>query len=126
MIINKENENRKEKEMFTAYDAETNTDIPVKPMAVSGQEPHRDQILIADANTGKGIRLSLDTPYCGLAWVIDHDDKSLDQAAEHVEGIFGGNDTEWEHAANKKLAYYGLKLGRFDENAGDRWELIEL
>ena len=115
--------------MFTAYDVETNTDIPVKPMAIvrEPQEPHRDQILIADANTGKGIRLSADTPYFGLAWVIDHDDdKSLYQAAEHVEGIFGGNDAEWEHAANKKLAYYGFKLGRFDENAGDRWELIEL
>lgn len=114
--------------MFTAYDAETNTDIPVKPMAVSLSLKNlsRDQILIADANTGKGIRLSLDTPYCGLAWIIDHDDKSLYQAAEHVEGIFGGNDAEWEYAANKKLAYYGLKLGKFDENAGDRWELIEL
>lgn len=109
--------------MFTAYDAETNTDIPVKPIAIYKSYEHA--LLIADANTGKGIRLSADTPYCGLAWVI-HDDKSLYQAAEHVEGIFGGNDAEWERAANKKLAYYGLKLGRFDEQAGDRWELIEL
>lgn len=110
--------------MFTAYDAETNTDIPVKPIAIYKSYEHT--LLIADANTGKGIRLSMDIRCCGLAWVIDHDDKSLYQAAEHVEGIFGGNDAEWEHAANEKLAYYGLKLGRFDEKAGDRWELIEL
>ena len=114
--------------MFTAYDAETNTDIPVKPMAVYlfPNNLSRDKILIADANTGKGIRLSLDTPYFGLAWVIDHEnDKSLCQTAERVEGIFGDNDTEWKHAANKKLAYYGLKLGKFDEQTGDRWELVE-
>lgn len=67
--IIKQNENPKGKEMFTAYDAETNTDIPVKPMAVYlfPKNISRDQILIADANTGKGIRLSLDTPYFGCA-----------------------------------------------------------
>jgi len=39
--------------MFTAYDAETNTDISVKPIAI--HKSHEHALFIADANTGKGI-----------------------------------------------------------------------
>lgn len=110
--------------MFTAYDAETNTDIPVKPIVIRERNAHA--LLIADANTGKGIRLSADTPYCGLAWVIDTENYDLSQTAEYVGDVYGDDETEWEHVANKRLAYYGLKLGKFDEQAGDRWELVEV
>ena len=110
--------------MLTAYDANTNTDIPVKPIAI--HESHEHALLIADADTGKGIRLSADTPYCGFAWVIDPENDDLSQTAEYVGNVYGANEEELEHAANEKLAYYGFQLGGFDEKAGDRWELIEL
>lgn len=115
---------RKETKMFTAYDANTNTDIPVKPIVICESRAHA--LLIADANTDKGIRLSADTPYCGLAWVIDHENYDLSQTAEYVGDVYGDNEKEWAKRANEKLAFYGLKLGRFDEKAGDRWELVEV
>jgi hypothetical protein len=37
----------------------------------------------------------------------------------------GGDEEEWEAAANKLLADYGFKLGAFDEEARDRYELVE-
>lgn len=58
--------------MFTAYDAETDKYIPVKPIAVDASSvlykrvPH-ETLFIADAKTGRGIRLSTDTPYFGGA-----------------------------------------------------------
>lgn len=110
--------------MFTALDIHTDIDIPVKPIVI--HKSHEHALFIADANTGKGIRLSADTPYCGLAWVIDPENDDLNRTAEYVGDVFGGNKIELKHAVNKKLAYYGFKLGKFDEQAGDRWELIEL
>ena len=110
--------------MFTALDIRTDTDIPVKPIVIHKSREHA--LLIADAHTGKGIKLSLGTPYYGLAWVINPENNDLSQTAEYLGDVFGGNETELERAANKKLAYFGFKLGKFDEETGDRWELIEL
>ena len=39
--------------------------------------------------------------------------------------VYGGDEEEWEAAANKLLADYGFKLGAFDEEARDRSELVE-
>lgn len=86
--------------MFTALDIHTDIDIPVKPIVI--HKSHEHALFIADANTGKGIRLSADTPYCGLAWVIDPENDDLNRTAEYVGDVFGGNEPEWEHAANKK------------------------
>lgn len=47
------------------------------------------------------------------------------QEAEVVEDVYGENEEEWETVANKLLAEYGLKLGDFDEKAGDRYTLVE-
>lgn len=105
--------------MFTAYDAETDKYIPVKPIAVYESDAF-DTLLIADANTGKGMWFGYDT-----RWHIDLEDGDLTHSAERVEGVFGADEDEWEAAANEKLGYYGLKLGGFDEKAGG-WELIEL
>ena len=41
---------------------------------------------------------------------------------EKIEGVYGADEAEWEAAANKKLAKYGLKLGDF---SGDRYMLVE-
>ena len=42
-----------------------------------------------------------------------------------VEDVYGENEEELEKRANELLAAYGLKLGKFDEATGDRWELVE-
>lgn len=52
-------------------------------------------------------------------------DGNLMQEAEVVEDVYGENEEEWETVANKLLAEYGLKLGDFDEKAGDRYTLVE-
>lgn len=51
---------------------------------------------------------------------------NLNYDAEKIEGVCGGDEEEWETAANKLLANYGFKLGAFDEEAGDRYELVEV
>jgi hypothetical protein len=47
------------------------------------------------------------------------------QEAEVVEDVYGDGEEEWEKLANEPLAAYGLRLGRFDEATGDRYELVE-
>lgn len=49
-------------------------------------------------------------------------DGDFEHAAEKIEGVYGADEAEWEAAANKKLAKYGLKLGDF---SGDRYMLVE-
>lgn len=105
--------------MTTAIDINTNKTITVKPVAIY-QSDACDTLLIADANTGKGIWMGYD-----LDWQIDPEDGDLDHDAEKVEGVYGEDEEEWEAAANAKLAEYGFKLGAFDEEAGDRYELVE-
>lgn len=51
---------------------------------------------------------------------------NLDYDAEKIEDVYGADEDEWEAAANAKLAEYGLKLGAFDEEAGGRYELVEV
>jgi hypothetical protein len=60
-------------------------------------------------------------------WYIDLQgvDGNLMQEAEVVEDVYGENEEELEKRANELLAAYGLKLGKFDEATGDRWELVE-
>ena len=105
--------------MTTAIDINTNKTLTVKPIAIC-QSDACDTLLIADANTGKGLWVGY-----GLNWQIDPEDGNLDYDAEKIEGVYGGDEDEWEAAANKLLANYGFKLGAFDEEAGDRYELIE-
>ena len=59
-----------------------------------------------------------------LDWRIDPEDGDHD--AEKIEGVYGEDEEEWEAAANKLLADYGFKLGAFDEESGDRYELVEV
>ena len=42
-----------------------------------------------------------------------------------VEDVCGEDEEEWEKLANEPLAAYGLKLGKFDDATGDRYELVE-
>lgn len=105
--------------MTTAIDINTGKIVPVKPIAIYGSDAF-DTLLIADANTGKGMWLGYDT-----RWHIDLEDDQLDYTAERIEGIYGSYETEWEAAANRKLADYGLKLGEFDEANGDRYTLVK-
>lgn len=106
--------------MTTAIDINTNKTITVKPTAIC-QSDACDTLLIADANTGKGIWMGYD-----LNWQIDPEDGDPDHDAEKIEGVYGRDEKEWEAAANKPLADYGLKLGAFDQEAGDRYELVEV
>lgn len=78
--------------MTTATDINTGKIIAVKPIAIC-QSDACDTLLIADANTGKGIMTSIDglTPECG----------NLNYDAEKIEGVYGGNEEEWEAAAKQ-------------------------
>lgn len=105
--------------MTTAIDINTNKIITVKPIAIC-QSDACDTLLIADANTGRGIWMGYDTD-----WQIDLEDGNLNHDAEKIEGVYGGDEDEWKAAANKLLADYGFKLGAFDEESGDRYELVE-
>lgn len=104
--------------MTTAIDINTNKTITVKPIAIC-QSDACDTLLIADANTGKGIWIGYETN-----WQIDPECGNLNYDAEKVKGVYGGDEEEWEAAANKLLANYGFKLGA--EEAGDRYELVEV
>ena len=104
--------------MITAIDINTNKAITVKPIAIC-QSDACDTLLIADANTGKGIWIGYD-----LNWRIDLENGDLDHDAHKIKGVYG--EDEWKAAANKLLADRGFKLGAFDEEAGDRYELVEV
>lgn len=106
--------------MTTATDINTGRIIAIKPIAIC-QSDACDTLLIADANTGNGIWMGYD-----LNWQIDLEDGDIDHDGEKIEGVYGGDEEEWEAAANKLLADYGFKLGAFDEEAGDRYELVEV
>nr|DAL14798.1 MAG TPA_asm: hypothetical protein [Caudoviricetes sp.] len=107
--------------MTTAIDLNTNEVIDVQPVAVYGSSAY-DTLLIFDGNTGKPLAYSDIT----REWYTDSAyDGDMASAVERVEGVYGADEEEWEAAANKLLADYGLKLGAFDEKAGDRYELVE-
>lgn len=122
--------------MTTAIDINTGRHIFVKLVAI--HERGRSDILrIADAITGKGVWLE-SGQWCadaitgkgawmksGYQWCIDMEDNDFDYVAERVECVYCTDEKEWEASANVKLAEYGLKLGKFDEEAGDRWELVD-
>lgn len=106
--------------MTTATDINTCRIIAIKPIAICRSDAC-DTLLIADANTGKGLWMGYD-----INWQIDPEDGDLNHDAEKIEGVYGGDEKEWEAAANKLLADYGFKLGAFDKEAGDRYELVEV
>lgn len=105
--------------MTTAIDINTGKIIIVKPIAIC-QSDACDTLLIADANTGKGIWEAYT-----IGWQIDTECGNLNYDAEKIEGVYGEDEEEWKAAANKLLANYRFKLGAFDEEAGDRYELVE-
>lgn len=105
--------------MTTAIDINTDEAVAVRPIAIC-RSGACDTLLIADANTGKGLWMGY-----GRDWWIDPEDGDLDHDAEKIEGVYGGDEDEWEAAADELLAGYGLRLGAFDEEAGDRYELVE-
>lgn len=105
--------------MTTAIDINTNENISIKPIAIY-QSDAFDVLLLADANTGKGIWRGFD-----YQWYTDPEDGDLDHDADKIEDVYGADEEEWEAAANAKLAEYGFKLGDFDEKAGDRYTLVE-
>jgi hypothetical protein len=106
--------------MTTAIDINTNENISIKPIAIY-QSDAFDVLLLADANTGKGIWRGFD-----YQWYTDPEDGDLDHDADKIEDVYGADEEEWEAAANAKLAEYGFKLGDFDEKAGDRYTLVEV
>lgn len=107
--------------MTTATDINTGRIITVKPIAIC-QSDACDTLLIADANTGKGIWIG----YYDFNWRIDPECGNLNHDAEKIEGVYGEDEDEWKATANKLLADYGFKLGAFDKEAGDRYELVEV
>ena len=106
--------------MFTALEWTTGATVIVKPVAIYN---HAHVLLITDANTGKGIWFDTHDG----EWYIDLQcvDGYPMHEAEVVEDVYGDNEEEWEERANELLAAYGLRLGKFDEATGDRWELVE-
>lgn len=107
--------------MTTAIDLNTNEVIDVQPTAVYASSAY-DTLLIVDGNTGNPLAYSDIT----REWYTDSAyDGDAAHSAERVEGVYGADEEEWQAAANELLAGYGLKLGAFDEKAGDRYELVE-
>lgn len=64
------------------------------------------------ANTGLWMGYELD-------WQIDPESGNLNYDAEKIEGVYGADEEEWQTNCL-------LKLGDFDEEAGDRYELVEV
>ena len=88
--------------MLTAIEIDTRKKVDIAPIAESDGGWY--DLYLEDANTGNVIW------WDGVDghWAIDLED----------------NDA-WEARANEKLAEYGLRLGAFDEQSGDRYELAE-
>lgn len=109
--------------MFTALEWTTGAKVIVKPIAIRRPNDAYEMLLIADKTTGRGVWFDTHDG----EWYIDLQgvDGNLMQEAEVVEDVYGENEEEWEKRANELLAAYGLKLGKFDEATGDRWELVE-
>lgn len=81
--------------MTTATDINTGRIITVKPIAIC-QSDACDTLLIADANTGKGIWIGY-----RLNWQIDTECGNLNYDAEKIEGVYGTDEDEWEAAAKQ-------------------------
>lgn len=109
--------------MFTALELTTGATVIVKPAAIRRPNDACDMLLIADETTGNGVWFDAHDG----EWYIDLQvvDGYPMHNGEVVEDVYGDNEEEWEERANELLAAYGLKLGKFDEAAGDRWELVE-
>lgn len=103
---------------ITAKDYDTDDEVTVTPMAVFGYGDF-STIYITDAD-GRGLWVD-----CNLDWKIDVKEGDL-YDAETIEGVFGGDEEEWEASANEKLADYGFRLGDFDKDHQDRYSLITL
>lgn len=97
---------------------DTDEEVTVTPMAVFGIDDF-STIYITDAD-GRGLWLS-----SGLDWMVDVEEGDI-YDAETVDGIFGGDEEEWEAVANEKLAGYGFRLGELDRERNDRYSLIAL
>lgn len=106
--------------MTTAFDIDTYEPIAVQPVAVYGSSAF-DTLVIVDGDTGRGLWFDPVT----REWYTDLRDDDLGYTAERIDGIYGSYETDWEAAADAKLAGYGLKLGEFDEANGDRYTLVE-
>lgn len=109
--------------MFTALEWTTGAKVIAKPIAIRRPNDAYEMLLIADANTGRGIWF--DTNDCEWYINLQGVGGNLMKEAEVVEDVYGADEEEWEAAANAKLAEYGFKLGDFDEKAGDRYTLVE-
>lgn len=81
-------------------------EIPVIPMAVFGLDVF-SAVCVTDVD-GRGLWLD-----CGDDWLVDVEEGDI-YDAETIDGVFGGDEEEWEASANEKLAGYGFRLGDFD------------
>lgn len=81
--------------MTTATDINTGRIITIKPIAIC-QSDACDTLLIADANTGKGIWIGY-----RLDWRIDPECGNLNHDAEKIGGVYGEDEEEWEAAAKQ-------------------------
>lgn len=103
---------------LTAKVFDTDEEVTVTPMAVFGLDDF-STIYITDAD-GRGLWLD-----CDSDWMVDVEEGDI-YDAETIEGIFGGDEEEWEASANEKLAGYGFHLGDLDKEHNDRYSLISL
>lgn len=97
---------------------DTDEEITVTPMAVFGLDDF-STIYITDSD-GRGLWVG-----CDLDWMVDVEEGDI-YDAECIEGVFGGDEEEWEASANEKLAGYGFRLGDLDNEHNDRYSLIAL
>lgn len=108
--------------MFTATEFATGAKVIVNPIAIHRPNAAHEMLLIADKTTGRGVWF--DPNDC--EWYINlQGDDNLMYDAEVIEGVYGADETEWEAAANAKLAAYGLKLDAFVKKDGNRYALVE-
>lgn len=93
--------------------------VEVRPVAVKADMAWSG-LRLADGITGSALWLTED------GWCVDGQEDDWEYFAEYIGVLYGADDGEWTARANERLATYGLKLGRFDEERQDRYWLEEL
>lgn len=113
--------------MITAIDNH-NKAVRINPVAIYG-DITRTTIVIQDGITGRRLWFGSDRK-----WHIDLESDVEDHDIERIEGLPCRShgevwktkaSGEWEALANKLLANYGLKLGRFLKPYRERYALIK-
>lgn len=103
--------------MTTAIDINTNETIDIKPIVIE-QSDACDVLLLADANTGKGIWMGYD-----LEWQIDPEYGDLDTDADKIEDVYGAG-VELADYAQYRLGELGSQT-QYEAMMANAWSMTD-